>query len=59
MTMYMIIAADGTRVYQGDKGTGMTKAQADADVVTRNKRAAHLGVGTTYKAVEFVSLANG
>jgi hypothetical protein len=43
----MTVTTEGARVYQGDKGTGMTEAQAAADV-------AKLDVKARYRITPYV-----
>jgi hypothetical protein len=50
----MTVTTEGARVYQGDKGTGMTEAQAAADVAARNERAAKLDVKARYRITPYV-----
>jgi hypothetical protein len=52
--VYMTVTTEGARVYQGDKGTGMTEAQAAADVAARNERAAKLDVKARYRITPYV-----
>jgi hypothetical protein len=47
----MTVTTEGVRVYQGDRGTGMTEAQAAA---ARNERAVKLDVKARYRITPYV-----
>lgn len=51
--MFMITTTDGTRVFAGADGKGITQAQAQSSADERNARAQKLGVEARYVAKPF------
>jgi hypothetical protein len=48
--MYKVTTTDGVLVNSGQKGVGLSEAEATADATDRNRRAEALGVKTRYEA---------